>query len=293
MPSPVRGTRQVYLRSVAGRRHQQRVRKLEPGHRPPAAPPRAPPRREARNELKPPPAFRITARRTKLRRPRPGAVGDLDPDDAVPGNDRDRNRLPRSTRAAMPDRITEDLAHQQDRHIPRTGAPARAPQRRTCGRPAPAPPAGKRHALPDRPPSHHRTCSTPGRPAPGNRPGSGRTQGNARSAPPRTSSPVHRPPRTPSVDSSVPAAPVRGRPRKADGSPHRSQAPIPVRYASVDTATQRPTAWTPELKLVVSIVPTLRIGWLVPGRAAVFVRVVREVMPAARQRERPGAWGPR
>jgi hypothetical protein len=35
-------------------------------------------------------AFRITARRTQLRRPRPGAIGDLDPDDAVPGNDRDR-----------------------------------------------------------------------------------------------------------------------------------------------------------------------------------------------------------
>jgi hypothetical protein len=41
----------------------------------------------------------------------------------------------------------------------------------------------------------------------------------------------------PSVDSSVPAAPVRGRPCKADGSPHRSQAPIFVRYTSVDTAT--------------------------------------------------------
>ena len=45
-----------------------------------------------------------------------------------------------------------------------------------------------------------------------------------------------RPPRTPSVGSSVVAAPVRGRPCKADGSPHRSLAPIFVRYASVDTA---------------------------------------------------------
>ena len=59
---------------------------LEPGHQPPAAPPPAPPRREARNELKPATAFRITARRTQLRRPRPDAIGDLDPDDAVPGN---------------------------------------------------------------------------------------------------------------------------------------------------------------------------------------------------------------
>ena len=78
---------------------------LKPGHRPPATPPPSPPRREARNELKPPAAFRITARRTQLRRPRPGAVGDLDPDDAVPGDDRDRDRLPGSTRAAVPDRL--------------------------------------------------------------------------------------------------------------------------------------------------------------------------------------------
>jgi hypothetical protein len=42
--------------------------------------------------------------------------------------------------------------------------------------------------------------------------------------------------------SSVVAPPVRGRPRKADGPAHRSLAPIPVRYASVDPATQRSTA---------------------------------------------------
>ena len=33
-------------------------------------------------------------------------------------------------------------------------------------------------------------------------------------------------------------APAGGRPRKADGPPHRSLAPIPVRYASVDTVLQ-------------------------------------------------------
>jgi hypothetical protein len=74
----------------------------------------------------------------------------------------------------------------------------------------------------------------PGRPAPGNRPGSGRTQGNARSAQPRTSSRA----RAASADlirgSSVVSALVRGRPCKAAGSAHRSLAPIPVRYASVD-----------------------------------------------------------
>jgi hypothetical protein len=41
---------------------------------------------------------------------------------------------------------------------------------------------------------------------------------------------------------SVVAPPVRGRPCKADGPSHRSQAAISVRYASVDTATQRSTA---------------------------------------------------
>ena len=79
-----------------------------PGHHPPATPSTAPPSREPLNELKPPAAFRIAARRTQLRRgtPRPGPVGDLDPDSTVPGNDRDRDRLPGSTRAAMPDTIT-------------------------------------------------------------------------------------------------------------------------------------------------------------------------------------------
>jgi hypothetical protein len=49
-------------------------------------------------------------------------------------------------------------------------------------------------------------------------------------------------PADPVRGSSVVAAPVRGRPRKADGPAHRSQVPIPVRYTSVDPATRRPTA---------------------------------------------------
>ncbi|HXL90860.1 MAG TPA: type II toxin-antitoxin system VapC family toxin [Streptosporangiaceae bacterium] len=83
-----------------------------------AAPSPAPRRRKARNELKPATAFRITARKTRLRRPRPGAVGDLDPDGAVSGDDRDRDRLPGSTRPAVPDTVAEDLADQQDSHVP-------------------------------------------------------------------------------------------------------------------------------------------------------------------------------
>jgi hypothetical protein len=143
------------------------VRYLEPGHHPPAVPPPAPPRREASDELKPATAFRITARSTQLRRPRPGAVGDLDPDDAVPGDDRDRDRLPGSTRAAVPDRITEDLADQQDGHIPARVPGGRVPQRRTYGRPAPAPPARQASRSPGPPaqPSPHPPF--PGRPAPG------------------------------------------------------------------------------------------------------------------------------
>jgi hypothetical protein len=95
------------------------VRQLEPGDQPPAAPsPPAPPRREARDELKPPAAFRVAARRTQLRRPRPGSVGDLDPDGAASGDDRDRDRLPGSTRPAVPDTVAEDLADQQDSNVP-------------------------------------------------------------------------------------------------------------------------------------------------------------------------------
>jgi len=72
-------------------------------------------------------------------------------------------------------------------------------------------------------------------PRPGNRPGSGRTQGNARSTPLYTSS-RHTASAAPVRGPSVVAAPVRGRPCKADGPAHRSEAPIPVRYTSVHTA---------------------------------------------------------
>jgi hypothetical protein len=188
------------------------VRKLEPCHHPPAAPSPAPPRREARNELKPAAAFRITARRTQLRRPRPGAIGDLDPDDAVPGPDRDRDRLPGSTRAGVPDRITEDLADQQDGHISARVPRAEYLTHELAGGPRPLRPPGKRHALPDRHPGHHRTTPFPGRPRPGKPAGQGRTQGNGRSALPRTSSRHNGPSRPLVRGSSVVAAPVRGRP---------------------------------------------------------------------------------
>lgn len=48
---------------------------------PPATPSPAPPHRQARDELEPSAPFRITAGRTQFQRPRPGAIGDLNPDD--------------------------------------------------------------------------------------------------------------------------------------------------------------------------------------------------------------------
>jgi hypothetical protein len=214
--------------SAASRRAETSagVRQLEPGDQPPAAPsPPAPPRREARNELKPPAAFRIAARRTQLRRPRPGAVSDLDPDDALPGPDRHRDRLPRSTRPAVPDAVAEDLADQQGSRVSARVPGAEYLRDERAGGTRPLRPPGERHTLPDRQPSHHRTRPSPAAPPPGNQPGSGRTQGNARSAPPSTSSRHNGPSRTLVRGSSVVAAPVRGRPCKADGPAHRSLAP--------------------------------------------------------------------
>src|ERR1017187_10227442 len=112
----MRGQREVQARSIT-RREDQPGCIYEPGHHPPAAPSPAPPRREGCDELKPATAFRVAARRTQLRRPRPGPVGDLDPDGAVSGDDRDRDRLPGSTRPAVPDTVAEDLADQQDGHL--------------------------------------------------------------------------------------------------------------------------------------------------------------------------------
>jgi hypothetical protein len=190
--------------------------------------------------LKPPAAFRIVACRTQFRRPRPGSIGDLDPDDALPGPDRDRNRLPGSTRAAVPDRITEDLANQQDRVISaRVPRPSTSETNERAARARSARPASvtlsRTAAL---------AISAPAFPAalaPGNLPGSGgRRDIHAQLCRERQAAHCGA-----SADlvrgSSVDAAPVRGRPCKADGPAHRSHAPIPVRYASVDRATRGST----------------------------------------------------
>src|SRR5207244_7867572 len=83
-----------------------------------------PPRREARDELKPAAAFCIAASRPQLRHPRAAPVGDLDPDDTVPGPDGHRDRLSWSTRPAMPDAVAEQLPVHQQRGV----IPARVPE---------------------------------------------------------------------------------------------------------------------------------------------------------------------
>src|SRR6185437_5177296 len=132
--------------------------------------------------------------------------------------------------------FTEKLAHQQDRRIsalvPRAEhfahecLPSRArsahPARVTLSRAAA--PAITAPALPSPPRETSRAAG-------------GRRDMHAQLRPERQAGPTG-----PSRTSSVVGPPVRGRPCKADGSPHRSQVPNFVRYASVDPATQRSTA---------------------------------------------------
>ena len=135
----------------------------------------------------------------------------------------------------MPDRITEDFTDQQDGRVSERMPGAEYLTDERAGGPRPLRPPGKRHALPDRPPSHHRTRPSPAAPPRE----TGRAAGGRRDMHAQLSR-ERQADATGSADlvrgSSVVAAPVRGRPCKADGSPHRSLAPIFVRYASVDTA---------------------------------------------------------
>jgi hypothetical protein len=165
---------------------------LEPGHRPPTAPTPPPPRREAINELKPAATFRIPAGRIQLGHPRPAAISDLDTDNSVPRLNRDRDRLARSGRPAVPDAVAKQLAHQQGSDISARVPGAKHPAHEHAGNSRPLRPPSKRRGLPDRRSSHQRT-RLPGRPRPGNRTG---PQGGHRDARPtqrRTSS------RTPAV----------------------------------------------------------------------------------------------
>jgi hypothetical protein len=120
--------------------------------------------------MEPPAVFRVAANRSRFWHPRPAPVGDLDPDNVVHHLDRNRHRLAGSTRAAMPQAIGGKLAHQQRSHVPARVTGTEHPAHERAGDPCPLRPPGKRHALPDRPPSHQRT-RLPGRPPPGNHAG--------------------------------------------------------------------------------------------------------------------------
>jgi hypothetical protein len=91
-----------------------------------------------------------------------------------------------------PDRLCltllPNISHQQDSNIRAgvTGGTARLPRKH--GRPAPASPPRKRHGLPDRQPSHHRT-RLPGQHRPGKSRAAGRTHRDARPTRRQTSSP--------------------------------------------------------------------------------------------------------
>jgi hypothetical protein len=93
----------------SGRRSAVRQYWPEPGHHPPATPPPTPPRSQDRHQPEPPATFRLTVRCPQPWHSRAATIGDLDPDHAIRGTDRDRDRLPRSARAAVPDAVPEQL----------------------------------------------------------------------------------------------------------------------------------------------------------------------------------------
>ena len=61
------------------------------------------------DQPQPPATFRLITAGPQLRHSPAAAVGDLDPDHAAGGPDRDRDRLPRRGRAAVPDAVAEQL----------------------------------------------------------------------------------------------------------------------------------------------------------------------------------------
>jgi hypothetical protein len=125
----------------------------EPGHRPPTTPPPAPPRSQDRHQPKSPAAFGAVVGRAKVRHPGAAAIGNLHPDNAAAGPDRDR--LSRIARPAIPHTVTKKLPPGLPH--PRKGVPGRAHRLRTRGRLSPARPARQSSRSPGRPsqPSAH------------------------------------------------------------------------------------------------------------------------------------------
>ena len=140
--------------------------------------------------MEPPAVFRVAASGSRFWHPWPAPVSDLDPDNVVHSLDRNRDRLARGTRAAMPQAIGEKLAHQQRCHVPARVTGAQHPHHERAGQPRPLRPSRKRHGLQDRPLSHQRT-RLPGRPHPGKSRGPTGGQRDARSTRRQTSRPGH------------------------------------------------------------------------------------------------------
>ena len=204
------------------------VPQLEPGHRPPAAPPPAPPGGQLRDQLQPPAAFRVTAAGrscgvpppprsvTSTRTmPSPALTATVTVSPAAP-EPQCRTLLPNSS-------LTSSATSSPH------GCPGRAPRPRTHGQHAPAPPARQASRLPDTPrPSAHPPSRPPSsRKSRGPRPDTrGCTPDSAANVKPGNAAGTARP--WPSVKQPT----VR---TDREGTK-------PVRYASVDTATQRPAA---------------------------------------------------
>ena len=176
----LRGQREDHGRST--------VLELEPGHRPPTTPPPAPPRSQGRHQPKSPTAFGAVVGRAKFRHPGAAAIGNLHPDNAAAGPDRDRDRLSRIARLAKPYTITKKLAHQQDCRIPARVSRAGHTAYERAADPRPLGPPGNRHALPNRRPSHQRTRPSPPAPPWGSHRAAGWTHEDARPTQRRTSS---------------------------------------------------------------------------------------------------------
>jgi len=140
------------------------VPQLEPGHRLPAVPSPAPPRGQPLHELKSATPFRLAAGQAQLRHPRPAPVGDLHPDDAARGSNYHGDRPAGSTRKAVPDAIAEKLTDQECRLSPAWMPRAEHPSHERASNSRTLRPPGKRHALPDRHPGHHRTRPSPAAP---------------------------------------------------------------------------------------------------------------------------------
>jgi len=157
---------------------------LEPRDPPAAPPPRPPPHRQAVHQVQPPAALPLSPGLASLGYPGATAVGDLDPHRPAPHPDRDRHRLPRSSRAAVPHAVPEQLAHHRKSIIPVRVPLPEHPAHELPGHPRPLSESRERHALPHHQPSHR--AHRPSRPSPpGNPPrGDGTPACTLDSAPP-------------------------------------------------------------------------------------------------------------